>query len=541
VAAGILASRLLGFVRDATLARLVGVGPQLDVFRQAMRSGNLIQNLLGEQTLSAAFIPGYSRLLEEGREEEAGRFAGAIFGLLLVVAGGLALVGVFFAAPLVALFNAGYLQDAAKVAAGVETVDRFPLAVKVVRFLFPMAGLLVLSAWSVGVLNSHRRFFVAYFAPVVWNVSIISFLLYAGRGLIDRPTVGTPDELERVLLAGALGALIGGGLQFLLQLPFVSQVLRGFRLSASTRVPGVRPALGAFWPMLAGRGAVQLSGHLDGFIASFLVAGAQSTLGIALTLYLLPLSLFGLAVAAAELPEMSRRGRGTSEEISARLAGTVRRASFFVVPTALGYLLFGMLIVSAIYRGGAFGSADSWLTYFVLAAYSLGLPASGITRQLNVIFYAEGNTRIPARVGIERVVLSAALGTAAAWALDSVAVGSLVPGAASKSLFLGAVGLALGGAAGAWFELVRIRHFLRREHAAVALPAAALWRMTGSAMAAAVPAGALALLLGPALPAWVAAPAVIAVYAVGYLALAQRWGVSELGHWMAGLSRRKRE
>lgn len=530
---------MLGFLRDATLARFFGLGPHFDVFRQAMRSGNLIQNLLGEQTLSAAFIPQYSRLLEAGREREAGRFAGAIFGFLLVVAGLLALAGVFLAAPIVTLFNAGYLQDAAQVAAGTAQVDRFPLAVRVVRLLFPMAGLLVLSAWSVGVLNSHRRFFAAYFAPVVWNVAIIAALFYAGHRFLRTPSLAGLEELDRVLIAGAVGALVGGGLQFLVQLPFVFGVLRGFELSVSTRVPGVRASLAAFWPMLAGRGAVQLSGHLDGFIASFLAAGAQSTLGLALTLYLLPLSLFGLAVAAAELPEMSRRGDAGDSEVSLRVGATVRRSSFFVIPTAVGYVFFGLLIVAAIYRRGAFGESDTWLTYLVLASYSLGLPASGVTRQLNTVFYAGGRTSVPARVGVERVAVSAVIGLSAAWVLDSVAVESLIGGHEGKPLFLGAVGLALGGACGAWFELLRIRRRLRALHAELSLPVARLGTMALCSLVAVLPGAGLWSVVAGRLPDWLGGIAVVAVYALTYLLLARRLGVSELASWLEGLGRRR--
>ncbi len=520
------------------LARWLGASAYLDVFRQAMRSGNLIQNLLGEQTLSAAFIPQYSRMLEEGREEDAGRFAGAIFGLLLVVAGGLSLVGVFLAEPIVALFNAGYLQDAARVAAGTQDVDRFPLAVRVVRYLFPMAGLLVLSAWSVGVLNSHRRFFAAYFAPVIWNVAIISALWLAGRSVTASDSTGA--DLERIVLAGAVGALVGGGLQFLVQLPLVMRVLRGFRLSVSTRAPGVPRALGAFWPMLAGRGAVQVSGHLDGFIASFLAAGAQGVLGFALTLYLLPLSLFGLSVAAAELPEISRRGDGSGGEIAARVQGTVRRSSFLIIPTAVGYVCFGFLIVTAIYGRGAFGRVDCWLMYFVLAAYSLGLPASGITRQLNNVFYAAGRTKVPARVGVERVLLSAVVGGAAAFGLDRIEVGAIVATGEDKSLFLGAVGLACGGAVGAWYELARIRRALRAERGEIAIPASALARMVVCALVSVAPAGALWFFGGDFLGVWGSVLAVITVYAGVYLGLAQRLGVSELEAWAAGVPWRRR-
>ncbi|MCZ6508091.1 MAG: murein biosynthesis integral membrane protein MurJ [Acidobacteria bacterium] len=539
MAAGILASRLLGFVRDATLALFVGAGPHLDVFRQAMRSGNLIQNLLGEQTLSAAFIPQYSRLLEEGREEDAGRFAGAIFGFLVVVAGVLALVGIFFAGPIVAVFNPGYLRDAADVAAGTATVNRFPIAVRLVRWLFPMAGVLVLSAWSIGVLNSHRRFFAAYFAPVLWNVSIITGLWLVGGSML--PNAASDDGLERLLMAGAVGALIGGGLQFLVQLPFVIGVIRGFRLSLSTEVRGVRQALGAFWPMLAGRGAVQLSGHLDGFIASFLMAGAQGILGFALTLYLLPLSLFGLSVAAAELPEISRLDATSGPEVSRRVASTIKRSSFFVVPTAIGYLFFGFLIVGAIYGRGQFGEVDRWLMYFVLASYSVGLPASGVTRQMNTVFYALGRTRIPARVGVERVLLSAAIGGPLAFFLDRFAVGSVVATGSAKQLYLGAVGLAVGAAIGAWWELWRIRVRLAGTVGELQLPIAALLRMAAAALTAVVPAASLWYGIAGKLPTPASAVLVVTVYAVCYLIVTRAMGVSELEAWIAGLpGRRKR-
>jgi putative peptidoglycan lipid II flippase len=313
--------------------------------------------------------------------------------------------------------------------------------------------------------------------------------------------------------------------------------MRGFRFSLSTRVSGVKRALGAFWPMLAGRGAVQLSGHLDGFIASFLAAGAQGILGFALTLYLLPLSLFGLSVAAAELPELSRRDGAGLAEVSERIGTAVRRSAFFVLPTAIGYVGFGLLVVGAIYGWGAFGRTDCWLMYLVLGTYSLGLPASGITRQLNTVFYATGRTAVPARVGVERVLVSAALGGALAFLLDRHEVAAVVPGA-DKQLFLGAVGLAAGAAIGAWFELARIHRRLAMEGMAIALPAEALVRMVCAALLAAVPAAALWYFLPGDWALRALAPLVIGVYAVTYLGLAVRLGVSELAAWTGGLGRR---
>ena len=183
VFAGIVLSRMMGFVREGAFARYFGVGPHQDALTAAIRVPNVLQNLLGEGALSASFIPIYSGLLEEGRDEEAGRFAGAIFGLMAAAAAAFALLGILLARPIVILLAPGFLRDAAAVAAGQMTVDRFALAVTGVRILFPMTGLLVLSVWALAILNSNRRFFLPYFAPVLWNSAIVAALLIAGHQL----------------------------------------------------------------------------------------------------------------------------------------------------------------------------------------------------------------------------------------------------------------------------------------------------------------------------------------------------------------------
>ena len=190
--------------------------------------------------------------------------------------------------------------------AGLQAVDRFPLAVTATRILFPMTGLLVMSVWALGVLNSHRRFLLPYAAPALWNAAILAALLLVGEGG-GRAASGpggvlSAATLERLLFAACFGALAGGLLQFLVQLPLVFRLLRGFRLSFSTRVAGVPEALRAFGPVVAGRGVVQLSGYLDLFLAAFLAVGAVSALSYAQVFYLLPISLFGMSIAAAELP-----------------------------------------------------------------------------------------------------------------------------------------------------------------------------------------------------------------------------------------------
>jgi putative peptidoglycan lipid II flippase len=530
VAGGILSSRIFGLVREAAIAFVFGAGAHGDVFGAVMRGPNLLQNLLGEQTLSASFIPVYSRMVEEGRKEEAGRLAGAIFGLLMATAAGISLLGVAFARPIVALMAPGFLGDAALVAEGLASVDRFPLAVTAVRILFPMTGFLVLSAWALGVLNSHRRFFLPYFAPVVWNASIIAALV-TGYFLLDGSSGG--PVLDRILLIACWGALLGGLLQFLVQLPLVWRLLGGLRVSLSTRLAGVKETLRAIGPMLGARGAVQLSAYLDQLLASVLMAGAIIALRYGSLLYLLPFALFGASVAAAELPELSRRRDAPEPDlIVERTRRSLRQIAFLVVPTAIGYLAFGFLIVGLVYRRGNFDLEANWLVYLVLAAYSLGLLASSWSRLLQNLYYAHGNTRTPATTAAIRIVVAFGVGVALMLWLDRFGVGSVTKLAPQGGdLRLGAVGLALAGGLGAWVELALLRFRSKGRLPEFSLPWAPVARMVALALLALLPAGAL-WIFGSSLPTWLTAVVVVVGYAGVYLAVA-RWAAwPELDSWL---------
>lgn len=536
VALGILASRLLGLVRDQVTARYFGVGPHADVFRVALRAPNVLQNLLGEGTLSAAFIPIYSRMLEEGRREDAGRFAGAIFGLLLAAASVLVLLGVLLARPLVAILAAGFLDDAGP-------VDRYELTVATVRIIFPMTGILVLSAWALGVLNSHRRFLLPYVAPALWNAAIIGALLWTG-GLRGAETFSLA-MLERLLFAACWGALLGGLLQLLVQLPLVAREMRGFRLSCSPRVPGVSQALGAFGPAVAGRGVVQLASYVDTLLASLLIQGAVSALGYAQTLYTLPISLFGMSVAAAELPEMARLRRegdaSASGALLSRVHRSLRQSAFLNVPTCVGFLLFGFLIVGAIYRtfAGQFGVEANWLVYLVLGGYSVGLIATTSSRLLQNTFYALGDTRAPARVATLRVVAAAALGFGLMLWLDKIPVAEVAGLAEDEGRRLGAVGLAVASGVASWLELLLLRRALARSLSGSPVPWRDLGRLVLMALAAALAAGLLWLAL-PDIHVAIQGLAVVGTYAAMYLLLARLTGAEELGFWLGRFGRRLR-
>jgi putative peptidoglycan lipid II flippase len=533
VAAGILSSRILGLLRERTVAYFFGVSAHADVFQVAFKSPNLLQNLLGEGTISAAFIPIYSRLIEEERYEAAGRFAGAIFGLLLAVAGGLALLGVVLAEPIVGLLAPGFVGDASRVAAGELAVNRFDLAVRAVRVIFPMAGVLVLSAWALGVLNSHRRFFVPYVAPVLWNVAIIAFLFggaYWVTGTPWAPEALANDALTQLLMTACVGALAGGVLQFGVQLPFVARQMPGVEVSFSTEVEGVREAINAFGPVVASRGVAQLSAYLDLFLASFLAVGALSALRYAQLLYMLPISLFGMSVAASELPELSRLTEEKVAAFTARLRRSLRQIAFLTVPTVAGYLAFGGLLVGALLQTGQFQAGSTWLVTIVLGGYALGILATTLSRLLQNSFYAIGDTKTPAWIAVARVTVSTVVAVPAMFWLDTISLERVVGPLPGEPLFLGALGLSLGATVGAWVEVGLLRRALREPMPEATIPGAALLRMTGLALASLPP----ALGVWWTLPNWhvlFVAPLVVGAYAAAYLGAAFLLGFDELEAW----------
>ena len=296
VGAGILLSRIIGLVRERVFGFYFGVTSEADAFRAAFRIPNLLQNLFGEGVLSASFIPVYASLVADEEREDASRVAGAVFAILALVVSLLVAVGVVAAPFLVDLIAAGF------------PADKRDLTVTLVRVLFPGAGLLVLSAWCLGILNSHKKFFLSYAAPVLWNVAMIATLLwFGGRG-----------NLQELAVWLAWGSVVGSALQMLVQLPLVLKLIGRLRLGIESRSSHVREIVRNFGPVFVGRGVVQISAYVDAWIASFLINGSVAALTYAQNLVLLPVSLFGMSVSAAKLPEMSSL-RGSEPSVATAL------------------------------------------------------------------------------------------------------------------------------------------------------------------------------------------------------------------------------
>lgn len=443
VGAGIFLSRIAGLVRERAIAHYLGLSAAVDAFRAALRIPNMLQNLLGEGVLSASFIPVYARLLAEGRTADATKVARAVGTLLVLAATVITLLGVAFAGPLVTVLVPGFPEG------------KRELTIELVQIMFPGVALLVMSAWCLGVLNSHRKFFLSYVSPVIWNAALIATTIVAGRRFAGH------DDNVAVWLAW--GAVIGSAAQFLVQLPTVVALLRSLRPSLAVRDPGVRTTLRAFGPVLLGRGSVQISGLIDQGLASFLEKGIVGAMSNAQTLYLLPVSLFGMAVSAAELPEMSS-ATGTeaarAEHLQTRLRGALRRVVFLVVPSAVAFVAIGRPIVALLFQSGRFGAHDTNIVWMILAGSALGLSAGTQGRLLNSAFYALHDTRRPLYAALVRVTITGVAGAVLVLYRRSFGYGDV----------WAAFGLTASAGFAAWVEFLLLDRWLGKRIGKVPVP-----------------------------------------------------------------------
>jgi putative peptidoglycan lipid II flippase len=430
VAAGIVLSRLFGLIRQRVLSHYLGLSLPADAFNQAFRIPNFLQNLFGEGVLSASFIPAYSRLRAEGREPEARSLAGAVLGILFLVVAVLVALGITAAPWLVTVLAPGF-----------EGPKR-ELTIRLVRVLFPGVGLLVLSAWCLSILNSHRKFFLSYAAPVLWNLAIIAATIAAPRG-----------PLERVVLWVAWGAVAGGALQLLVQLPSVLSLVPGLRPGLGQGNPNVRAVLGNFFPAFVTRGVTQISAFVDGILASLLPGGAVTAMANAQVLYTLPVSLFGMSIAAAELPELAAAAvtGEAGPRLRARLENGRRRVAFFVVPTVVGFLLLGEIIAALFFQTGRFTAGDARYVWMILGGSAIGLLASTQGRLYNSVYFALHDTRAPLRFASIRVALSIMLGYFAAVHL---------PRLLHVNPRWGAAGITAAAGISAWVEFILLQRGL---------------------------------------------------------------------------------
>jgi putative peptidoglycan lipid II flippase len=419
--------------------------------------------------------------------------ARTVFALVALVVSVLALVGLLGASWVVAVLAPGF------------TGGKRDLTVALARILFPGAGVLVLSAWCLGVLNVHGRFFLSYAAPIAWNLAMIGTLVAFGPG---RP-------LPALAIYLAWGSVVGSIAQFAVQARQSWALSSGGSAIAITEP--VRDAVRNFGPVMASRGAVQFSAYIDTVIASLLPTGAVTGLTNAQLLYTLPVSLFGISISSAALPTISADAHGADAQakVRARVAENARRIAYFVVPSAVSFLILGDVIAATLLQTGRFTAADSTYVWTILAGSSIGLVASTQSRLFGVAHFAMSDTKTPFRFTLVRLTAGTILGFIGA---------VLVPGALRIDPKWGAAGLTAAGGIAGWIELWLLRASLRRRVGDVTPPfsyAAQLW--AGAFVAAGM--SRLLYLAVPPMPPLLAGVIVLPLYAALFLA----------GTWLMGI------
>ena len=510
VASGILLSRVAGLVRERALAHFLGTLPAADAFRAALRIPNFLQNLFGEGVLSASFIPVYSRLLADSDERDANHVASVVGSLLALLTSLLVILGILSTPLLIDAIAPGF------------TGETRQLTIRLVQILFPGVGALVMSAWCLGILNSHGRFFLSYSAPVLWNLFIIAGLL----------TFGTTKSMSSLVVYTAWCSVLGSFAQLLVQVPTVLRLTRGLRFSLDTASRHVRSVLVNFVPVFVSRGIVQLSAYIDNVLASLLPSGSVALLNCAQTIGLLPISLFGMSISAAELPAMSRALIGEDKvvraELSKRLALAMRRMAFFVIPAAMSLFAFGDTLAGLLYQSGRFTHLDTMYVWALLIGSGIGLVASTSGRLCSSAFYALRDTRTPLRFAIVRVVLTIVLGYVSAFPIP-------------KLLHLdpswGLAGLPASAGLAGWIEFLLLRQALKNRVGSFSVPGILLFRLWSIAACAAA--------LAYPLKLWITGHPIIAgivvlpCYGLLYLGGARHLRIPEADALIGRLRRRK--
>jgi putative peptidoglycan lipid II flippase len=460
--------------------------------------------------MSAAFIPVYAQLISKDDKDEAGRVAGAIFAILALVVSILVAISIWLTPELLPLLAGGFKGE------------KRELAIYYVRILFPGVGMFVMGAWCLGILNSHRRFFLSYASGVVWNLTIIIALVW----------FGPRQPLNRLATTAAWASVIGATAQFLVQLPFVLRLVRRLHISLDWSRSSVRTVLHNFSSVVLSRGVVQFSAFIDQAISSYLPDGLVSLLFYATTISYVPVSMFGIAISAAELPEMASVLGGEAErarQLRERLDAGLRRIAFFVVPSAAAMLAAGDVMIAALFQhGGRFSHQDTLYAWAILAGSSVGLLASTMGRLYSSTYYALYDTRTPLGFAVVRVILTSVLGYL--FALP-------IPRLLGIDPHWGGAGLTISFGIAGWVEFSLLRRGMNRRIGTTGVPFSFMSRVWGSAIIAAAAAIGVKLII-PHVSNVVTAVLDLGAFGLVYLGATMLLGVPEVMILVRRLRRR---
>jgi len=436
VSIAVLMSRVTGLVRESVMARLFGAGLQYDAFMLGFRIPNLTRDLFAEGALSSAFVPTFTEYLSNRSKEEAARLVNVVASALIVVVGVLCALGTIFAPALVHLFAPGYT----------EVPGKFELAVTMTRIMFPFLLLVALAAQAMGVLNASNRFGVPAMASTFFNIGSVGFGIAIGYGLGLWLRISHIEGM-------AIGVVLGGALQLCWQLPSLHSLGFRFRPVIDWSDPGLKKIMRLMVPAILGNAAVQINVLVNTNFASTIhdpirgFDGPVSWLSYAFRFMQLPLGLFGVAMASATLPSISRSAaEGHMDEFRRTLSQSLGMVFLLTVPSSVGLVVLGHSIIGAIYQAGRFQVYDTDQTAIALSCYAVGLAGYAALKVLSPAFYALGDARTPMLVSL------ASIGINYATALTMIRVAGF-----------GHAGLALSTSAVALFGFLVLFAILRKR------------------------------------------------------------------------------
>jgi putative peptidoglycan lipid II flippase len=390
VSIAVAMSRVTGLLRESIMARLFGAGLIYDAFMLGFRIPNLTRDLFAEGALSSAFVPIFTDYLSTRSKTEAARLANLVGTAIIIVVGAVCAMGIIFAPGLVHLLAPGYTAVPGK----------FDLAVRMTRIMFPFLLLVALAAQAMGVLNACNRFGVPAMASTFFNIGSVGFGILIGYPL--------GPMLRLTHIEGmAIGVVLGGALQLVWQVPSLQQLGFRFRLLIDWRDPGLNRILRLMVPAILGNAAVQINVMVNTNFASTIYDpqrgydGPVSWLSYAFRFMQLPLGLFGVAMASATLPSISRSAAaGQMDEFRHTLSKSLGMVFLLTVPSSVGLIVLGKSIIGAIYQGGKFHVYDTQQTAVALSCYAIGLAGYAALKVLAPAFYALGDARLPMLVSL---------------------------------------------------------------------------------------------------------------------------------------------
>jgi len=387
-----MGSRLLGIIRDMLFAGFFGAGNVMDAFNIAFRVPNLLRDLFAEGAMSAAFVPVFTRYLTGKSRDEAWRLGSIVLSSLFVITGVLVVAGLVFTEPLVDLFASAFRAEPGK----------FQLTVLLARVMLPFLILVALAAACMGMLNSLRRFFVPALSPAMFNVGTIVTILALYPVFV---WLGV-----RPIMAGALGTLVGGLGQILLQWPLLRKEGFRYRFVLDWRHEGLRQVGVLMLPAVVGLAAVQVNLLVNSILATSEGTGAVSWLQYAFRLMYLPIGLFGVSIATAVLPSISRQADNKDHAaIRGTLSSGLRMMLMLNVPAMAGLIALAVPIVELIFERGQFERPDTIATAAAVVFYAPGLVGYSAVKIAAPTFYALRVSRIPVMVSVATMVLNVVL------------------------------------------------------------------------------------------------------------------------------------